>query len=600
MSTVRSEHDHRKPVKIGLDTFSVRLTFSRAGADVAKWPMLPGFTIVRSYETHGYSGQVYQNWSAIHPDLKIRVHAHELETWIPPDEEDPVVSGKIDVTFEVSRIKSFVLNPDLVFFLNDKACSSAEAGSIVVSLCADIAESLDLGDHALEVLRLDVFCDFTCDDHRGVLDRFARRRPKVWKTQAQPTTVYDPHGTGSVIHKRYKGDGTKGCEETRLYPRIPKIAADLNAAGLDEIAASLPDDQILRLEAVHGKERKGGCRPLRFLDDYTARVVRAGDEDPDESADSPPGRTLSLVDALDPRAWAGILLERLRELELYGADATPIEVALSRSDLRKRLVAAGVCRGTASQYADIVFEGEEILRAEGCKISKIRKKVESIMGKTYVSENEGPPHDVFADIAHACIILAKAGDRPDPSAWTRIPILRNGTTQPVGTVQAVAGHGDPLDPAVIAELETSMDEIDKAPPAPPIGKVDLPPLTIEWEDPRSPPDTATPAEQGTGSVEGQADQTNETLVRPMSAQADAAIDGHGGANWTNDLSLLRASEESQGADRAPATMRKAPKPNTRKRKPPPEPAPDPESVRLDGLLALVCDDVSGELKETTT
>ncbi|MBZ5715283.1 hypothetical protein [Nannocystis pusilla] len=592
LNTVRSEHENRKP-KIGLDTFSVRLYFQRAPKDAAKWPTLPdGFTLSAVRERPGWSEQTFYDWHANHPALKIFVNAHELELWTHPDEEDPVCSGKFDITFEVARVKSSMMYPDAPFWVNDKTCSSSEAGSIVKTIIEEIAEALQLGEYTVEVLRIDVFADVVCPDHRTVLDHVARRRPKVYKTQAQPATYFNPWDddddpTGGVTHRRYKG-GKKGCEETRLYPRAPKLLKDLEAAGLEaEIEPSSALAQTLRLEAVHGKERKSGCRPLKICDDFTARPTRSGDEDSDEIEGKP---SISLEDALDPRVWAGVLLERLRELDLYGKDARSIEVALSPSDLRKRLLAAGVSRGTASQYADIVFEGEEILRAEGCDTRKIIKKVESIMGRTFVAEHDRLPHDPFADIASACLELARAGGGPDPSTWTRLRILSAGetaNTAPHGSVTAPVGQRDPLDPDDLREVEAAMDEIDNANPSTK-GKGNVSPQIVLEDartfDPYAPPkDTARPPpKKRIGKVRGRVDQTNETLVKPMPAGADSVIVGQGSADWRNDPSLISVPAPPVGVHKAPDATSNPTKPNRRKRKADSAQA-DPTDRMLEGI-----------------
>jgi hypothetical protein len=576
---VRQEPQNRKPVKIGVDTLSVRLYFTRAHRSLVKSPRLPGFTMgaVYDYSPVFKQGLVWHAWEANHPELKVRVQAHELELWTPPDSDEPIVSGKVDVTFEVSRIRFAQLHPDgLVpgspnapFYTNSETCTSSEAGSIVVSLLAEIAESLGLGDYTDEVLTVHVFADVVCPDHKGVLGRFADRSPNVYKASDQPTVIFQP-GEGTVEHSRYKGreDG-EGRESTKLYARGPKLERDLKDAGFDLfLDPSSRTAQTLRLECVYGKSKKGGCKPLTFRDDFTARPARSGDEDPDETAGGPTGRTLSLESALDPRAWAGILLHRLKECDLYGDNAHTIEVALTPSDLRVRLIAAGVCRGTAHQYASIVFEGKETLKKEGCDVNKIIRKVESIVGATFLREEDRQPQDVFGDIIRECIVLARAGDRPDISTWERIPILPEGTTPPLGPVQA-----------------------DAAP-------VDIPPMILDFDLGRSPIDVASPAEHGIGIVEGQATQTNKALSEPLSARADTANVLPGCANRSNDSTSIIYAPETDGADTAPAAMSTPTKSNARKRRP--EPAPDPEAARIDGLLALVCDDPGGELKETTT
>lgn len=481
----------RIPVRIGIDTFSIRLFIKDAGLALLHPDSLDDFQTMKTGQNRSHSGQVFRYWFAFHERFGIRVRAHQIVSWPGMDGEDRA-AGQVDVTWEMSRIKDVLQRPGAPVHLNQGICSPDEAGSQVVTIVHHLVRSLGITEWSEEVLRIDFFADFQTPNKGAVLDAFSKLKPAVYKSKDRPTIIHNP-GEGTVTHHRYAAWAPgAGQEETRLYARAPKILRDLGGGSTEP---GSPLDQTLRLECVHGKERKGGCRALEIGQDFAARATSG---------------LLTLEAALHPATWAGLLLARLKECRLYGEDGEDsIVVTPCRRDLRRRLHAAGISRGTASQYADIVFDGYRACKEDGYDVSKIVKKVQTITGKTFVllEENDRTAEDEpFTDVVRKCIYIARACDGPNRATWNRRMFSLEGgdhPREPSGQVSAVAGQRA-VDTLVADTLEENQDDQDDS---------------LITED-----NADRPLAHGSvDGVEDTAKTPHDRPVIPLSAQADTVI-----------------------------------------------------------------------------
>lgn len=398
-------HDKDPREGVGLDTLVIRLDTSRRAP--ALWSgcgcgrliadQCPGWSHYRD-KAHA--------WIIRHKATGVRLAA-------PRGRRD------LHLSLEVSRLASAAAEPWRGRWRNTAKASPQEALDIILTILGDLSRAV--GDPApwtkdeLEIIRLDVFADFLCDD----LSPF-RAPPVVRRRRIRGPRVFCEHKTidletcgeaadeleldaspHSIIHYRCGSSGDPRREATRIYDRgaLHARAADLQG--------------VARYEAEHGRAVLGSAkRPLAlaFKEDKEGceQIAGVGAWSPD---------TLDLLDACDPSLWVAILGERLTEQALVPDISGGFADV---HDLFNALRAENVSVNDAALYSLMASAGDKPLDLPSQNRRRVKRRVES---KTKLrfgvskEEKEAPSQRIWT------ILAATRLDPPSLGAFKRVETL---------------------------------------------------------------------------------------------------------------------------------------------------------------------------------